>query len=209
MKILNILLLLQIVHSYNLCLVGGSSGLGRELIYQSLQNDNKVLALTNNPDKIKIPYRGGGLNLKDMDSIINSKNLYIDTYDNYNKYSFDNIVFTSGAKPFEIDYSDIITENILSNNNLNIKNIVLISASGVGDSLKQSNLGIQIMNNWYLQDAYRAKNVQEELVKQYCEKNNIKPIIYRPKALSYGPNIYSVKSREKLAGEILKTICLI
>ena len=209
MKIFNILVILQIVDAYNLCLVGGSSGLGRELIYQSLQNNNQVVALTNNPDKIKIPYRGGGLNLKDMDYKINSKNLYIDTYDNYNKYSFDNIVFTMGAQPFEKDYSDIITDNILSDDNLNVKNIVLISADGVSDSLKNSNLGIQIMNNWYLQDAYRAKNIQEELVKDYCKKNNIKPIIYRPKALSYGPNIYSIKSRQKFAEEILTTLCLI
>uniref|UniRef100_A0A6C0AYE4 NAD(P)-binding domain-containing protein n=1 Tax=viral metagenome TaxID=1070528 RepID=A0A6C0AYE4_9ZZZZ len=209
MKIFNILVILQTVDAYNLCIVGASSGLGRELIYQSLKNNNKVLALTNNPDNIKIPYRGGGLNLKDMDYKIDSKNLYIDTYDNYNKYSFDNIVFTTGAKPFENDYSDIITDNILSDDNLNVKNIVLISADGVSDSLKKSNFGIQIMNNWYLQDAYRAKNIQEELVKHYCKKNNIKPIIYRPKALSYGPNIYSIKSREKFAEEILKTICLI
>ena len=209
MKIFNILVILQIVDGYNLCVVGGSSGLGRELIYQSLQNNNQVVALTNNPDKIKIPYRGSGLNSKDMDNKINSKNLYIDSYYNYKKYSFDNIVFTMGAQPFEKDYSDIITDNILSDHNLDVKNIVLISADGVSDSLKNSNLGIQIMNNWYLQDSYRAKNIQEELVKDYCKKNNIKPIIYRPKALSYGPNIYSIRSREKFAEEILKTICLI
>ena len=202
-------LLVGMVNTLNLCIVGGSSGLGRELIYQSLKNNNKVLALTNNSDKIILPYRGGGLNSKidlKKDSKMESNNLYIDTYDNYNKYSFDNIVFTMGAQPFEKDYSDIITDNILSDDNLNLKNIVLISADGVSDSLKNSNLGIQIMNNWYLQDAYRAKNVQEELVKYYCEKNNIKPIIYRPKALSYGPNIYSIKSREKFAEEILKTL---
>ena len=65
------------------------------------------------------------------------------------------------------------------------------------------------MSNWYLQDAYRAKNIQEELVKDYCKKNNIKSIIYRPKALSYGANIYSIKSREKFAEEILTALCLI
>ena len=35
---------LSLVNRFDLCIVGGSSGLGRELIYQSLQNNNKVLA---------------------------------------------------------------------------------------------------------------------------------------------------------------------
>lgn len=208
MKIFSILFLIKFVTGLNLCVVGGSSGLGRELIYQSINKGNTVLALTNNPNSIKVPYRGGGLNLKNINRRIENENLFIDTYSNYNKYSFDNIVFTTGAKPFEKDYSDIITNTILSNDNLNLKNLILISADGVSDSLKKSNLGIQIMNNWYLQDAYRAKNVQEELVKNYGKKYNLEPKIYRQKALSYGANIYSIKSREKFAEEILEFIDL-
>ena len=82
---------------------------------------------------------------------------------------------------------------------------MLISAYGVGDSLSNSNLGIQIMNNLYLQDTYRAKNIQEILLENYKKNNpstNIK--ILRPKALSYGINLYSAKSRETFAKEILE-----
>ena len=45
------------VQSFNLCVVGASSGLGRELVYQSLQENNKVLALTTK-NSILVPYRG-------------------------------------------------------------------------------------------------------------------------------------------------------
>ena len=43
---------------FDVCVVGASSGLGKELVYQSLYNYNlKVLALTSNLDEVKIPYR--------------------------------------------------------------------------------------------------------------------------------------------------------
>lgn len=194
---------LTFVNRFDLCIVGGSSGLGRELIYQSLQNNNKVLALSNNLNEIKIPYRGGGLENKETDMIIQDKNLMVCNYNNFEKFQFENIVFTTGAKPFEKDYSDEITETILTNQNIDLKKIVLISADGVGDSLPKSNSGIKIMNNWYLKDVYRAKNNQEILINKYKNDYNAKIFIIRPKVLSYGENIFMAKSRQQLANEIL------
>ena len=34
----------SLVNRFNLCIVGGSSGLGRELIYQSLENKKKSIS---------------------------------------------------------------------------------------------------------------------------------------------------------------------
>lgn len=194
---------LSLINKFNLCIVGGSSGLGREIIYQSLQNNNKVLALSNNPNQIKIPYRGGGLENKETNTIIQDKNLMICDYNNFEKFKFENIVFTTGAKPFEKDYSDEITETILTNKNIALKKIVLISAEGVGDSLPKSNSGIKIMNNWYLKDVYRAKNSQESLLNKYEKNHDTQIFIIRPKVLSYGKNIFMAKSRQQLANEIL------
>ncbi len=243
MKILQLFLyfLLEIntINSLNVCIVGSSGGLGKELIYQCLKEQFNVLALTNNPENIKLPYRGGGLNynINDREYILNNnlendldnnflqnniknKKLIIDSYNNYTNYNnnnidYNNIIIACGGKPFQKDYSDIITNNILFNENnenneiCKLKNIVLISAYGVGDSLANSNPGIKIMNNLYLQDTYRAKNIQEELVNNYKKNNpetNIK--IYRPKALSYGTNIYSAKPREELTKEIIYHITM-
>lgn len=193
----------SLVNRFNLCIVGGSSGLGRELIYQSLENKNKVLALSNNPSNIKIPYRGSGLENKETDIIIQDKNLIVRNYDNLKNCQFENIVFTTGAKPFQQDYSDEIMKKILENYQNDLKKIVLISAEGVGDSLSKSNYGIKVMNNWYLKDVYRAKNNQEILLNEYEKNNDIKTIIIRPKTLSYGSNVFMAKSREQLAKEIL------
>ena len=212
--IFNLLLILlnsNIINGFDLCLLGASSGLGQEIIYQGLNKKNekneniKILALTSNPNNIKLPYRGGGLGNKNNNLLLRSPNLQICQYNDFVNYNFSNIVFTSGAQPFMDDYSDILTRNILYTESLCLKNIVLISAYGVGNSLPESNPGIKIMNSFYLQDTYRAKNVQEELINNYKKNNketNIK--IVRPKGLSYGINLYGLKSRETLANEILE-----
>ncbi len=210
LKILAVLLLLiSQIDSYNICVVGGSSGLGRELIYQGIKNPNlNIIALSNNPDKICKPYRGRGLKLIDNENeIIKSDQLIKDIYSNYFKYDVENIIFTTGSKPFKYDYSDTITKQMLTYNYTNLKKIILISADGVGDSLPDSNLGIKIMNNWYLKDVYRSKNNQEQIIKNYCQINpQTKNIILRPKVLSYGNNVYNGKSRQQLANDILEII---
>lgn len=208
MKIL-FFLLISSCNAYNLCVVGGTSGLGRELIYQAISSNNKVLALTNNSLTIDYPYRGGGLNIGINDKKIVSENLQVDSYSNFNKYIFDNIVFTTGAGPFEYDYSDILTDNILNKLNSKLNGMVLVSAHGVGNSLKDSNIGIKLMDNIYLKDAYRAKNRQEKVVKKYGAQKKINTFIIRPKALSYGQNMYSIKSRQTLAKEILEYLYLL
>ena len=114
-----------------------------------------------------IPYRGGGLDFKSTNEFIENDNLQTDNYQNFNKYKFDNIIFTMGGKPFIDDYSAIITKNILSNQNNNLKNIILISAFGAGETLQNANLGIKLMNNLYLKSVYEAKNQQETLINEY------------------------------------------
>lgn len=208
MKLFLLSMLIHQSHCFNICVVGGTSGLGRELIFQSICKNRKILALTKNSSSIEYPYRGGGLDIKITNKKIQDDNLVIDTYDNSNKYEFDNIVFSLGAGPFETDYSDVVTKNILKNVNSKINQIVLMSAYGVGNSLDESNLGIKIMDSLYLRDTYRAKNRQEEIVSKYAKKNNVNCFILRPKGLSYGQNIYSIKSREKQAKEILELLYL-
>jgi hypothetical protein len=135
--------------------------------------------------------------------------LKVDTYNNFNKYKFENIVFTLGGQPFTNDYSDQVTLDIISNINNKLNGIILVSAHGVGESLKNSNIGIKIMDNLYLRDTYRSKNSQEKIIKKYSKENNINTFILRPKALSYGQNMYSIKSRQNLAKEILEYLYII
>tara|TARA_B100000795_G_C22761042_1_gene423600 strand:+ start:86 stop:703 length:618 start_codon:yes stop_codon:yes gene_type:complete len=204
-----ILTLFGLVNAYNLCVVGSKSGLGRELIYQGLEENKSVLGLSKNNMKVMVPYRGGGLDWKNTFEYIENRNLQTDIYDNNYKYNYENIVFTTSGKPFEDDYSAELTEMILFNNNKkqDLKNIVLISAFGAGETLEDANVGIKLMNNWYLNSVYASKNAQEKLLHKYKEKNDdVNLIILRPEVLSYGKSIYASKSREVLAKEIIEML---
>ena len=202
-----ILTLLGLVNAYNLCVVGSKSGLGSELIYQGLEENKSVLGLSKNNLKVMLPYRGGGLDWKNTFEYIENRKLQTDIYDNYYKYNYENIVFTTSSKPFEDDYSAKLTEMILFDKKQNLKNIVLISAFGAGETLKDANIGIKLMNNWYLDSVYASKNAQEKLLHKYKEENDdVNLIIIRPEVLSYGKSIYASKSRERLAKEIIEML---
>ena len=182
----------------------------------------KVLALTSNLDGVKEPYRGGGLNDNYDKPIIINKNLKVESYwkDINYIYDYKNIVFATGSSPFKEDYSYFLTDKYLNRLSVECKSLNLVSAYGAGDSLENANLGIKIMENFYLRKVYQAKNKQEELIKNYKQnisniknpyylnkvlnqnKNLIKNI-YRPKVLTYGENIFNGQTRENLATEIL------
>ena len=96
-------------------------------------------------------------------------------------------------------------KKVIENLPNNCKTISLISAFGVGESLKKGNIGIAVMNAWYLKDVYRAKN-EQELILNNIKNKNIKKFIYRPKALSYGKTTLDSTSRKELAKEILSKV---
>ena len=107
-----------------------------------------------------------------------------------------------GGTAFEKDdYSDKVTQHLLTNLPNTCNKIVLISAYGVGDSINEANLGIVSMRNWYLKDVYRAKEEQERLVSNLNSKIETK--IYRPKVLSYGGYKFNATPRKELANDIL------
>ena len=193
------------VNSYNICVVGSGGGLGRELVYQGLKDKKfTVLALTSEDNIVYEPFRGNGFNdMKETPPIID-KNLKIGNYWKSIKDNYENIIFCTGGGPFEKDYSDTLMKNIIDNISPECKSITLISAYGVGESLKKSNIGSEVMNSWYLRDAYKAKNEQEKFLESF--NGNIKKNLYRPKALSYGNTFLESTSRFDLASEILDNL---
>ena len=192
-------------YSLNVCVIGASSSLGREIIYQGLNDYNfNMIGVTKSPEKIFIPYRGAGLDDKSDKILIKNDNLKLYTYlDKLPDY--DSIIFSIGGTAFEkLDYSDKLTEKYLNELSTGCKSIHLMSAYGVGDSINGANLGIVSMRNWYLKDVYRAKGEQERLVNSL--KKNVKKNIYRPKVLSYGDTLFESIPRQKMAKEILENI---
>jgi hypothetical protein len=181
------------VFSYNLCVVGGSSGLGKELIYQGTnERQLNVLALTSSVNPITVPCRKN--DFKEMKNLEKFKHPYL-TEDNYwkdiSRHSYKNLVFATSAKPFEDDYSDKLMNKILNNLSDNCQSIHLVSLCNRNK-----------INEWYLSDSYRAKKEQEKILKRYEKYLNV--YIYRPSYLTYEENKPDSNTREKLANKILE-----
>tara|TARA_Y100000389_G_C17468978_1_gene528477 strand:- start:2146 stop:2835 length:690 start_codon:yes stop_codon:yes gene_type:complete len=187
---------------YDICVVGASSSLGREIIYQAAMLKNKtVLGLSSSSSELKMPYRP--FNDIDKSDTIETQNLKLDNYWSSIHDKYENLIFCTGSKPFENDYSDRITSKMLQSLPETCKSISLVSAYGVGSSLSDANFGIRTMNNFYLKDVYRAKNKQEIIIKEYTQKKVIK-FMYRPRGLSYLKIPFSnLTPRKELASEIL------
>lgn len=195
------------VSSFKLCIVGAGSSLGRELVSQSITDYNcTVLGLTGNKKSIRYPFRGDGFNeIVPMKKMVHP-NLVLDSYWNHIDDDYQHLILCTSAGPFEEDYSDKLTLKMLDFLPSSCKSINLISAWGTGDSLSKSNWGIKVMNSWYLQDSYRAKNEQEKIIKEFEDKLITR--VYRPKVLSYGNTLLESTTRYDFASEILENIFL-
>ena len=203
----------QITNAYQLCVVGASSGLGRELVYQgALDRNMSVLALTSSSSPIQVPCR-----VDSFQEIINqppffNPNVQKENYWNsLDDYDYENIVFTTSGGPFKQDYSDLLMSKLLPNLPKSCKKLTFVSAYGVGDSLNKRDFAINVMNDLYLKDVYRAKNKQEELLNLSMFRNKypkLKIKILRPRALSYGETMLESTSRKTLANQILNDFCI-
>ena len=209
MKIaLYVLLYLKMGTSFvhDLCVVGAGGGLGRELVYQAINDrNNTVLALTTS-DKIYKPYRGDTFNdIKEMPEFYSSL-LTVDNYWKKMDYSYKSLVICVGGLPFKVDYSDNLTAKCLENLPNMCKDVSIVSAYSVEDnSLEKFSIPFQIMSNFYLKDVYRSKRNQETILKKYS-KTIIRKKCYKPRALSYGNTFLPSTTRRDLAKEILDAI---
>lgn len=199
--------LIQYAFGYNLVVVGANSNLGRELVFQAVNDRNlEVLGLSSQTNILYQPSRVNSFNPDSKNQLeFKSPKLTLYNYWSNIDQDYDHLIFCTSAKPFQKDYSDQLTQKLLQNLSPQCQSISLVSAFGVGDSLQQGNLGIQIMDNLYLKDVYRAKNQQELLINNFMDQP-VKKFIYRPKALSYGYTILNSTPRESLAKEILNNI---
>jgi hypothetical protein len=193
--------------AYKICIAGATSGLGKELLYQSIGNKNvELFALSSSLKELTVPCRTNSFQeIKTKETFDDPSIIKGNYWEDITKYDYDHLVLTTGAKPFENDYSDELTHKFIEHLSTRCKSISLVSAYGVGDSLNLYEPGISIMNIWYLKDVYRAKYEQERMLNSL---DNVLVKIYRPKALSYGDTALNSISRKDLAEQILSEIDL-
>lgn len=140
-KILFFFNFINFTNCFNLCIVSAYNEIGRELVYQAIEENLKVLALTSNSELL-IPSK---------DDILNkNKDLALLNYWEHIDLPYENIIFCTNIKPFEKDYSDKLIEKFLCHLPKECKSIHLVTS-------KNENLGI-------------IKNKQEKLINN-CNKD--------------------------------------
>lgn len=210
---LSLLFLVVPVSSLTISVVGAQGRLGRELVVQSLERGWKVNGIVRRPDDpVFFPSRKGWLvpNLQeDMRRLpVVDPNLSLTCNTTCSKET-DAVVFAMSSKPFsskvEMQVQNEVVRRICSTSKTSAcKKVCLVSAFGAGDSLQGSNVGYQVMHDFYLKEGYSAKEEQERIVSSSCG-DGVNTLILRPKVLSFQKipfNPFSVV-RSELASQIL------
>lgn len=190
-----------------LSICGATGGLGRELCLQSVDRGWSTVALTRSTSaRILLPNRRGGM--ADASTGENAspllKAVHHDDAIALNA-SYDALVLALGGKPLTPDRTTRVVRALCANLPRRCTRVCLVSAYGVGSSLRNANAGIRVMESWYLQDVYAAKRKQEDLVRDLA-RIGVQTLILRPKALSYGrlTPFDAALPREELAASILE-----
>lgn len=188
-----------------IAIAGAHGGLGREIVQQTIDRNWSSVAMVRRDDPIYAPNRKGWLEdngwlLTPQTSDRVSTHLYGDEMPAY-----DALVVSLGGRPFERDSSAEVLSDLVGDLPQTCKKVCLVSAFGVGDSLKGSGAGIEIMSAWYLRDVYASKRIQERIVSSI---RGVDTLVLRPRVLSYSRVPFNPISttREDLARKILTWI---
>ena len=192
MKLLLFLSILKTTFAYNLCVVGSSSGLGKELIYQAtIKRNLTVIGLTGScHTKTTYPCRRNSFQSMKLLDTFHHPNLVIDNYwdSTWEQWresihnDYEHLIFVTKALPFQYDYTHILMRKMINTLPSSCKSVTWLPYDA-----------------WYMHDSVHC---QEEIIKTAP----IKKFIFRPKALSNELYYRDVITRQRLATRILNNI---
>jgi len=203
--------IIHVSFSFRIHIAGITSGLGREIAYQScIETNNPDIYITgqcteNMHQTLMVPCRNGGFEETNTNKYFSSPRIklykFTDSIEKFNDY--DALILSMNAhNSNDCDFSDEITLTLLQNLPSSCKTIILISAHDVNNLkvFKEKNL-----NNTTFYNIYKSKINQESYL-SLIKKSNI--LILRPKILSFGrdkniDNHPSHISRKLLAKKII------
>lgn len=189
----------------NVGIVGAHGGLGRELVYQCLEKSWNPIAIVRREKPIYAPVREGWLEEESRNEL---KPLSVPIVVNPQTCpsECDALIFAMSGSPFRsVDDSTTTVERLCRSMPVRCRRVCLVSAHGVGDSIENANIGIQLMRSWYLKSTYEEKEKQEEYVRTQLPEWTEPPLILRPKVLSFASIPFNPIStpRREIAERIL------
>jgi putative NADH-flavin reductase len=194
--------------AYTVGIVGAQGRLGRELVLQTLEERHwHARALVRRPDEpVLRPSRDGWLREPPgVRAPLRSDALSVRSVDAPDALEgCDALVLALSGAPFEADTSTAVVRDLCARLPPTCERVCLVSAFGVGDSLRRADPGIRVMDAWYLRDTYAAKHEQEALVRALA----VPQLVLRPRVLSHAPVPLNpiATTREDLARRILSWI---
>ena len=163
-------------------LLGGSRGLGKQILLQLLNNNFEVGCLVRNPDKIQINhknlnlYKGDSTKINDLRSTLKDSDYIINSLNVMRK----NIFPWSKLTNSKTTISDSIKNLIEITNDLNIKHLISVSAWGVGSTINEIPVWFKYLIKFSnIRYPYEDHNKQEEMIKN----SKLNWTILRPAAL--------------------------
>ena len=185
------LTIINYCNSYKLAILGASSNLAREIIFQGINERHMdIIGLSSQKRYIYYPYRNNKLNYSQSDNIIKSNKLELDNYWAYPYYDYQHLIITTRSIYTQKDYTQNLILKFIDNLSPSCRSISFISQT--------NNLNI-----------FKSQNSNEEKILINKCPNDIKTFIYQPVSLSYGQTFLNTRSRQHLAKEILDDIELL
>ena len=163
-------------------LLGGSRGLGKQILLQLLGNNYEVNCLVRNPNKLKINhknlnlYKGDSTEIEDLRLAIKNSDYIINSLNVMRR----NIIPWSRLSNSKTTISDSIKNIIELTQQKQIKHLVSVSAWGAGDSIKEIPMWFKYLIKFSnIKYPYKDHDRQEEIIKN----SNLNWTIIRPAAL--------------------------
>ena len=188
----------------------GASGLtSTECIYQALKNGDKVIGLTRDPSKVKIPKGSGGAKAEQPYSDPNLTVLagdvtnMADVQKVFAADKIDGVVVALGGKTSDVGDTMLTdgTSNVIACMKDNgVQRLAVVTSIGTGDSENQAPFFFKILMATAMRKIFADKNNQEEVVK----KSGLEYCIVRPGGLTVEPPTGVINVIDGEAGSIAR-----
>ena len=200
-----------IAGGYVVGVAGIHGGLGRELAQQGVERGWGVRGLSEDATRrVRAPFRrsqlrdGTRYQRRAQLPYLDDARLRLVAERDFG--DVDALLLTMSTRPFSEDRSHEVVARLCDALSPRCRFVGLVSAWGVGDSIRSAGPGIRAMRAWYLKDVYASKQRQELAVGAL--PSDVRRELYRPRVLAYGalPWLPAATTREDLARRMLDDV---
>lgn len=177
-------------------LIGGTRGVGLQVLKQALQQQHTITVLARTPSKLDefktnenlIIVHGDVMNRESVDKVVKDQDVIINCLGSASLSGEETKICSNGTK--------ILLESMKE---LNIKNLITVTSFGVGDSWNQTRLSVAFFLGFVIRHLIRDKNIQDKMI----QESNLDWITVRPGRLTDGALTGKYRFGKGIAGGMI------